>query len=65
MPFDGRWQVVRPARLAVLDARFLAVASSSPKLMLAIVGRLVRRARAWLLAHEPPPALGRGRMSAG
>ena len=127
----------------MLDARFVAVASGSPKLMLAIVGRLVRRARwltlqlaisdlrrvddrlmlffwhvadrwgrvgpdgvavplpvthemlsqlvgakrptvttslqrlaadgrlrrrrdrTWLLAHEPPPALGRGRMSAG
>ena len=47
VPFDVRWQVVRPARLAVLDERFLAVASSSPKLILAIVGRLVRRAR-WL-----------------
>jgi len=33
---------------------------------LAADGRLRRRRdRAWLLAHEPPPALGRGRMSAG
>ena len=47
VPFDARWQVVRPVRLAVLDERFVAVACRSPALMHAIVRRLVRRAR-WL-----------------
>ncbi|HEX6388566.1 MAG TPA: helix-turn-helix domain-containing protein, partial [Solirubrobacteraceae bacterium] len=47
VPFDSRWQAVLPTRLAVLDERFLAVACRWPKLTLAIVGRLVRRAR-WL-----------------
>lgn len=47
VPFDSRWHAVRPTRLAVLDERFVAVASRWPKLTLAIVRRLVRRAR-WL-----------------
>ena len=47
VPFDARWDVVRPARLAVLDERFVALACRWPKLTVAIVGRLVRRSR-WL-----------------
>jgi CRP/FNR family cyclic AMP-dependent transcriptional regulator len=47
VPFDARWEVVRPARVAVLDERFVALACLWPKLSVAIVRRLVRRAR-WL-----------------
>lgn len=45
VPFEVRWDVARPARLAVLDERFVALAGRWPKLTLAIVGRLVRRSR--------------------
>lgn len=47
VPFEARWEVIRPARLAVLDARFAALACRWPMLTLAVVGRLVRRSR-WL-----------------
>ncbi len=45
VPLEVHWQVVRPARLAVLDERFLALSSRWPKLTLAIASRLVRRSR--------------------
>ena len=38
-----RWHVVDPARLVVLDARFVAFACRWPPLMLAVVDRLARR----------------------
>ena len=47
VPFEARWEVIRPVRLAVLDERFAALACRWPKLMLAVVRRLVRRSR-WL-----------------
>jgi CRP/FNR family transcriptional regulator, cyclic AMP receptor protein len=47
VPFEVRWEVILPARLAVLDERFAALASRWPKLTLALVCRLVRRSR-WL-----------------
>jgi hypothetical protein len=45
VPLEVRWQVIRPARLAVLDGRFLAVASRWPRLTLAVSSRLLRRSR--------------------
>lgn len=45
--FTSRWDVVRPARLAVLDARVLAYACRWPQFMLAITSRAVRRSH-WL-----------------
>ena len=47
VPFEVRWEVIRPARLAVLDERFTAAACRWPNLTLEIVRRLVRRSR-WL-----------------
>ena len=47
VPFDVRWEVVRPAHVAVLDERFVTLAYRWPRLSLVIVRRLVRRAR-WL-----------------
>jgi CRP-like cAMP-binding protein len=47
VPFEARWEVIRPARLAVLDERFAAAACRWPELTLAVVRRLVRRSR-WL-----------------
>jgi len=43
VPFAWHWQVVRAARLAVLDSRFLAFAARWPKLISAVVERSVRR----------------------
>ena len=45
--FASRWDVIGPARLAVLDARLLAFACRWPQLMLAIASRAVRRSH-WL-----------------
>lgn len=47
VPFGSEWEVVHPARLAVLDERFVAFACRWPNLVLAIVGRTVRRSH-WL-----------------
>lgn len=47
VPFAAHWQVVHPARLAVLDNRFLAFAARWPKLMSALLQRSVRRSH-WL-----------------
>ena len=47
VPFADDWQVVQTARLAVLDARFLAFAARWPMVVAAIVERAVRRSR-WL-----------------
>ena len=45
VPFSSRWEVLRPLRLAVLDEPFLEAGCRWPQLTLAVVGRLVRRAR--------------------
>jgi CRP/FNR family transcriptional regulator, cyclic AMP receptor protein len=47
MPFGTDWRVLEPTRLAILDARFLAVACRWPVVISAIIGRAVRRAH-WL-----------------
>jgi hypothetical protein len=47
VPFRSAWEVVHPARLAFLDARFTAFACRWPKLVVAIVGRTIRRSH-WL-----------------
>jgi CRP/FNR family transcriptional regulator, cyclic AMP receptor protein len=43
MPFAADWRVLEPTRLAILDARCLAVACRWPALVPAILGRAVRR----------------------
>jgi CRP/FNR family transcriptional regulator, cyclic AMP receptor protein len=47
VPFDSHWEVLHPVRLAVLDARFLVLASRFPQLIPALIARTTRRAR-WL-----------------
>lgn len=47
VPFESQWDVLHPARIAVLDARFLALASRFPQVIPAVVARTTRRAR-WL-----------------
>jgi CRP/FNR family transcriptional regulator, cyclic AMP receptor protein len=47
VPFEVRWFVHEPARIAVLDARFAAVAGRWPTLGAALVARAVGRSR-WL-----------------
>jgi CRP/FNR family transcriptional regulator, cyclic AMP receptor protein len=47
VPFESRWEVVRGARLAVLDGRFVALACRFPQLMPALIARATRRSR-WL-----------------
>lgn len=44
---EARWDVLDPARVAVLDARFLAAACRWPPVLSALMGRAVRRSR-WL-----------------
>jgi CRP/FNR family cyclic AMP-dependent transcriptional regulator len=44
LPFDADWRVLEPARLAVLDERFLTVACRWPSVVSAILGRAVQRA---------------------
>ena len=43
MPFAADWRVLESARLAMLDARFLATVCRWPPVVSAIVGRAVRR----------------------
>lgn len=43
LPFETEWTAVTPARLAVLDARFLAVAGRWPPVLTALMGRALRR----------------------
>jgi hypothetical protein len=45
--FESEWDVIQPARLAVLDRRVVAFAARWPQLMLAVVSRTVRRSH-WL-----------------
>ena len=44
-----RWEVLEPARLAVLDRRFAAVAGRWPELVAALMGRAIARSRSLLL----------------
>jgi CRP/FNR family transcriptional regulator, cyclic AMP receptor protein len=43
---DVTWQVVDPARVAVLDGEFLALMARSPELVAELMARLVRRCHA-------------------
>ena len=47
---ESRWQVVLPAKIAVLDARFVLRAARWPAAIAAVVDRAVQRAR-WLAFH--------------
>jgi CRP/FNR family transcriptional regulator, cyclic AMP receptor protein len=47
VPFSSQWDVLHPARLAVLDARFMRLVARFPQIVQAIVARTTRRAR-WL-----------------
>jgi CRP/FNR family cyclic AMP-dependent transcriptional regulator len=47
VPFESSWEAVQPARIAVLDGRFVAVACQWPQLMPALIARATRRSR-WL-----------------
>jgi CRP/FNR family transcriptional regulator, cyclic AMP receptor protein len=49
MPFEVRWRIVAPARLALLDQRFTMVAARWPALMHRMVGRAVERSHALAL----------------
>ena len=46
---DARWEVLEPARLAVLDRRFAAVVGRWPELVAALFGRAIARSRSMLL----------------
>jgi CRP/FNR family transcriptional regulator, cyclic AMP receptor protein len=50
IPAESRWQVVEPARLAVLNSRFALQIARWPEVTAAIVDRVVQRAR-WLAFH--------------
>jgi CRP-like cAMP-binding protein len=56
---ETRWRALEPARLAVLDARFAAVAGGFPPLLAEVVSRTLRRSRdlAVLLAIAAMPRL--------
>ena len=47
VPFESCWEVVDPARLAVLEARFAVLVRRWPRLLPALIGRATRRSR-WL-----------------
>lgn len=44
MPFEVRWRVIRPLRVALLDQRFLAAVARWPALVDALVQRAIERA---------------------
>jgi CRP/FNR family transcriptional regulator, cyclic AMP receptor protein len=48
-PAEPRYEVLEPARLAVLDRRFAAVAGRWPELVAALFGRAIARSRTMLL----------------
>jgi CRP/FNR family cyclic AMP-dependent transcriptional regulator len=50
IPAESRWQVVLPAKVAVLDARFTMRICRWPEVMAVVADRLVQRAR-WLSFH--------------
>lgn len=56
---ESRWRVLEPARLAVLDARFAAVAAGFPPVVAELLSRTLRRSRdlAVLLAIAGMPRL--------
>lgn len=47
VPFESHWEVVHRARVAVLEARFVALMCRWPQLMPAVIARATRRSR-WL-----------------
>jgi len=47
---DARWEVLEPARLALLDRRFTAIAGRWPEVVSALAERAVRRSRDMALA---------------
>src|SRR5436305_6853826 len=47
VPAESAWNVLEPARLAVLDGRFARVACRYPELVSRLIGRTLRRSR-WL-----------------
>jgi CRP/FNR family cyclic AMP-dependent transcriptional regulator len=47
VPFESRWDVVKRARIAVLETRFIALVCRWPQLMPTLIGRATRRSR-WL-----------------
>lgn len=49
MPFEVRWRVIAPTRVALLDRRITMVAARWPVLMHTIVGRAVERSHALAL----------------
>ena len=49
MPFEIRWRVIQPVRLAVVDQRMSAVSAKWPALMHGIVQRAVERSHALAL----------------
>ena len=49
MPFEVRWRVLSPCRLALLDQRITMVAARWPALMHRMVGRAVERSQALAL----------------
>ncbi|HEX2086740.1 MAG TPA: helix-turn-helix domain-containing protein [Solirubrobacteraceae bacterium] len=56
---ESAWRVLQPARLAVLDARFAAIAGRFPPLVAELLSRTLRRSRdlAFLLAIAAMPRL--------
>ena len=50
VPLDEGWDVLEPARLAVLDRRFAAVLTTWPEVTAAILDRMMARSR-WLAFH--------------
>ncbi len=47
VPFESRWDVLHPARVAVLDARFLSLVGRWPQILPGLLARTTRRSR-WL-----------------
>jgi hypothetical protein len=50
VPLDEGWDVLEPARLAVLDRRFAVVLAAWPEVTAAILDRMMARSR-WLAFH--------------
>ncbi len=57
LPFSAEWRVIRPARLAILDARFAARAAPYTEIAAELVGRVLSRSRQLALTmaivHHP------------
>ncbi len=57
LPFSAEWNVVKPARVAILDARFAARAAPYPEIAAELIRRVLARSRQLALAmaivHHP------------